>query len=347
MRIRRVVFGVVCLMVIALHGPLGILSGPADAVAQSTDTAGVYLQFVDGTATPYLEVVSTLRDDIDAGEWELLTDYEASVEADDCTFRAHVFGLSFEPYATAVLEHGPTAAFALPLRLAVFEDEAGVHIVSANPLSLNRTIVAEEGFDDRSMEAVDALRGLVSVSFADQVSQQQYGQMRDEGLIKKTMGVIAGGPFDSKIEKITSVKVGDNEDLESVAVRLYEALEAEAGTRKWKTRPTYLYNQSHLNAILIGITGDPIEARAFRIVGSGNNDARANLACPGVDHAAAFPFAILLTRNEDRIEVYMVDAMFRMKMYFEDAGKMKFAANMRMPGSIEDEVRDKIEESVY
>ena len=43
----------------------------------------------------------------------------------------------------------------------------------------------------------------------------------------------------------------------------------------------------------------------------------------------------------------MIDGMFRMKMYFEDAGKMKFAANMRMPGSIEDEIRDKVEESLY
>ena len=31
--------------------------------------------------------------------------------------------------------------------------------------------------------------------------------------------------------------------------------------------------------------------------------------------------------------------MYRMKMYFEDAGKMKCAASMRMPGSIEDEIR--------
>jgi hypothetical protein len=31
-----------------------------------------------------------------------------------------------------------------------------------------------------------------------------------------------------------------------------------------------------------------------------------------------------------------------MKMFFEDAGKMAFAKNMAMPGSIEDEIRDKI-----
>ena len=56
---------------------------------------------------------------------------------------------------------------------------------------------------------------------------------------------------------------------------------------------------------------------------------------------------MLLTRDGDVVTVLMVDSMFRMKMYFEDAGKMKFAANMRMPGSIEHEVRDKVEETLY
>ena len=51
--------------------------------------------------------------------------------------------------------------------------------------------------------------------------------------------------------------------------------------------------------------------------------------------------------EDDRIRIKLIDEMFRMKMYFEDAGKMKFAANMRMPGSIENEIRDKVEESLY
>jgi hypothetical protein len=39
------------------------------------------------------------------------------------------------------------------------------------------------------------------------------------------------------------------------------------------------------------------------------------------------------------IQVQAVDEMYRMKMFFEDAGKMAFAKNMGMPGSIEDELR--------
>jgi len=43
------------------------------------------------------------------------------------------------------------------------------------------------------------------------------------------------------------------------------------------------------------------------------------------------------------VKVYMVDVMYRMKMYFEDAGKWAFMKNMSMPGSIEEEVTEQIE----
>jgi hypothetical protein len=38
------------------------------------------------------------------------------------------------------------------------------------------------------------------------------------------------------------------------------------------------------------------------------------------------------------VHVRSVDAMYRMKMFFEDAGKWAFMKNMGMPGSIQDEI---------
>jgi hypothetical protein len=207
--------------------------------------------------------------------------------------------------------------------------------------------VAETGFETQSAAALTLLRGIVAGPFADHLIDKQYGQMRDKGLISKTMGIMAGGPFDGKIEKIESIKIEGDADLSSIAAELYAGLEDVAGDRKWQTRPIYLLDFADHNAVLIGITGAPIESRSFSIVGSGGDKSRKDFACAGIDHAAAYPFSVLLTRNGDKVDVLMVDSMFRMKMYFEDAGNMKFAANMRMPGSIENEVRDKIEESLY
>jgi hypothetical protein len=231
--------------------------------------------------------------------------------------------------------------------MLVYEDENGIHVSAIDPRSLNRTIVAETGFEAQSAEALNALRGIVAGPFADHLVDQPYGQMRDVGLISKTMGIMAGGPFDSKIEKVMSIKIKGDADLRSIAAELHAGLEAVAGDRKWQTRPIYLLDFADHNAILIGITGAPIESRAFSIVGSGSDDSRKDFACAGIDHAGSMPFSVLLTRDGDNVTVLMVDSMFRMKMYFEDAGKMKFAANMRMPGSIENEVRDKVEETLH
>jgi hypothetical protein len=166
-------------------------------------------------------------------------------------------------------------------------------------------------------------------------------------LIGKTMGIIAGGPFPDKVEEIANVGVGGPDGLAETAQRLYAGLEDLGGSRRWALRPVYQLDLSSHGVIVIGITGEPMEARAFGIVGSGGDDGRKDFACPGIDHAPAFPIELVLRADGDRVRIHIVDEMFRMKMYFEDAGKMKFAANMRMPGSIENEIRDKVEDSLF
>jgi|GEM_PF-1132931 len=319
---------------------------PAASAVSIGESFGVYVRLVAGLEDEFDDVLQTFRAGI-GEDWTLVADYEAGVNPDDCSYRAHVFILSSPEHAGAVLGHGPRAAFAVPVRVAVYQDEGGINIAAANPQSIDRTIVAESGFEDQSQEVVTALRKMVAQSFPGNLVDEQYGQMRDQGLIKKTMGMIAGGPFAGKIEKIASVKVEGNQDLAAVASRLYSGLEQVATERKWKIHPVYRLDMIDQNAVLIGLTGTPIEARAFHIVGSGGDHDRKDMACPGLDHAAAFPFEVLLTQEGDKINILMVDAMFRMKIYFEDAGKMKFAANMRMPGSIENEVRDKVEETLF
>ena len=89
-----------------------------------------------------------------------------------------------------------------------------------------------------------------------------------------------------------------------------------------------------------------MEARSYAIVGRGGDKSRSDFACPGIDHAAAYPIEIVFTEEAGSVEIHMVDAMFRMKMFFEDAGKLKFARNMGMPGSIADEINELIRASV-
>ena len=90
-----------------------------------------------------------------------------------------------------------------------------------------------------------------------------------------------------------------------------------------------------------------MEARSFSIVGRGSDKSRSDFACPGLDHAAAYPIEIVFSQEADSVRVLGVDAMFRMKRFFEDAGKLKFARNMGMPGSIEDEIRELLQAALF
>jgi len=51
-------------------------------------------------------------------------------------------------------------------------------------------------------------------------------------------------------------------------------------------------------------------------------------ACPGIDHPAAYPVEVVLTQEGDQVRVNVVGEMYRMRMFFEDEGKMKFPRNM-------------------
>jgi hypothetical protein len=50
----------------------------------------------------------------------------------------------------------------------------------------------------------------------------------------------------------------------------------------------------------------------------------------------------VVTRDGTAVKVRLVDTMYRMKMYFEDAGKWAFMKNMGMPGSVHDELAAQI-----
>jgi uncharacterized protein (DUF302 family) len=328
-------------------GQLALTAPERVAAVGSEEEHGVFVSLAEGLAGEFDDVVETLVSALETSGWELLASYEVGVDRDECSYRATVLAVNSPDYASSVLQMGTHAAFALPLRISVFQDENGTHVAAANPLSLNRTIVSEDGFLEQSSDVVAQMKSVAASAFPGNGSSRQYGQMRDRGRIARTMGLIAGGAFTDKIETVIRVRPENDEGLSEVAHRIYEGLGNVGGSWDWDIRPVFMLDMADEGAVVIGVTGEPMEAKAFQIVGSGNNSSREDLACPGIDHAAAFPIELVLVEEEGRFVVKIVDAMFRMKMYFEDAGKVKFAANMLMPGSIEDEIRDKVEESLY
>ncbi|MGD2070137.1 MAG: hypothetical protein PVI57_15795 [Gemmatimonadota bacterium] len=304
------------------------------------DDPRVYLRLAEGIPQPFDDVAETLEDALAHAGWTVLATMDCGVVEDRCDFRSRVVVAFRDAHRTRLLAYGNHAAFALPVRFVVYEDENGVGIGATNPMNLNRTIVDESTEPEDWADMAADIREVVAGAFPDHLAEDEYGQRRGDARIGRTFGIMAGGEFTGKFKEVVTRPAGGI-DASSVARRIFEELPTE-GDWEWQIRPVYVLDLPENDMALVGVTGRPMETRAAGIVKHGGIDEREGMACPGIDHAAAFPIEVSVAVVGEELQVRLVDVMFRMKMYFEDAGKMAFAKNMGMPGSIEDEIKDKI-----
>lgn len=321
----------------AATGLLAVACIGPSAGAQAQGAQRVYIALADSVPMTVPAAASAVVDALRAAGWEILANHALGVDR-SCSYGARVVVAHHPAHAAALLSRGTTAAFAVPVRLAVFEDEGGVHVAMVNPLSIERTIVAESGLEDSGRALMAEVARHVSTALRTPPVERPYGQARARGLIGKTMGVMAGGPFTGQVKVLTTSAAATNAAVKGVADPIWDRLRQPA-TGQWQLQGIYRLDLVDQGVVLLGVSGAPMEARAFRIVGAGADDARSSLTCPGVSHAAAFPLEVVVRREGTEAKVEVIDAMFRMKMYFEDAGRMKFARNMGMPGSIADELK--------
>jgi uncharacterized protein (DUF302 family) len=330
---------------LAIPGSLAARTG-APSVRDSDEDHRVYLLLAENVPGSFDQVVQRLVDQVDESGWEIVGRVDAGTDYDGCEYKAHVLILHSLDYAATVLQAGLRGAFAVPIRVAVFEDEGGIHVGATNPLSLNRTMVAEEGMQEEWLAVAEDLRALGAAAFPEAVSTAEYGQKRDKGRIGRTMGIMAGGPFDEKITEVVRMPRTDEFGLSQVAARLMDGMGAIPGDWEWQLAPVFAIDLQEQGFAVLGVAGAEVERRSFKIVGKGGDDRRKDYRWPGVNHAPAYPVEVVIAEEGEEIAVYVVNEMFRMKMYFENAGKMAFARNMGMPGSIEDELKDKIRASL-
>lgn len=260
-----------------------------------------------------------------------------------CGYRASVVVLFSPEFAgRLVAANRRTGPFAAADRVSVFEDERGVHVSILNPRSTLRTILMDDQGQAALIEAhLAALRALVSGAVRGAPAGEDYGEPREKGYIGKTMGVMAGGPFTDKVEDVASLPGGD---WRQAAARVKTGLERSGP--KWGLRLAYAIELPDAEAVVLGTTGAAMEAKSFSIVGAGADADRSGLKCPGLAHAAAYPIEVVVARDAGAVRVRVVDTMYRMKMFFEDAGKWAFMKNMGMPGSIHDEIAAQVRSAV-
>lgn len=314
----------------------GLFVAPSVAAAQ--DAQRVYVAVADSVPMSLSAASTAIAGALARQGWTVLADHAVGTDGTRCTFGAHVVVAQHPARVTALLANGAQAAFAVPVRIGVFEDERGVHVSLVNPLSVERTIVAESGLETSGRALVEEISGVVVAATHGRRVNRPFGQSRTRGLIGKTMGVMAGGAFPKQVGTITTAAGGTSADVRRVADDIWRRLQQPA-SGKWQLRGVYRLDLAEQGMVILGVSGAAMETKAFGIVGAGGDDARSKFSCPGLAYAAAFPLEVVIRRDGAQVRVEAIDAMYRMKMYFEDAGQMKFARNMMMPGSIADELK--------
>ncbi len=296
----------------------------------------VYQYVIESARGTFAEISAALENAATNQGWRVLAKVDAGVP-EECPYKARVFALVDDAYAQQLMEiNRKTAPFAVVDRINLFEDENGTHVSVVNPHSINRTVLMEdEKYEELSENHRQKLRSMITGAVVGTVSEKGYGEERKKGKIGKTMGVMAGGDF---VDKIQDEAVLPGDDWRGVADKVRAGL-SETG-KEWGMHLVYELALPEYQTVVFGTTGTPMDSKSFSIVKAGSDKSRKELACPGLAHAAAYPIEVVVAREDDGVKVRLVNVMFRMKMYFEDAGMWAFMKNMGMPGSIQDELKD-------
>lgn len=288
---------------------------------------GVYVKVVEKAKGSFDEVSNRVDSALKNAGWEILATYSPGVP-EGCKFRSRVIVFSSPAYAKSIMSKGVKAAFALPLRAGIYEDETGINVAVVNPASINRTIIHETKLDDLSLSTINPIVDVISKDVPGSVVKKQIGEIRAKGKV----GGMGGGEFLDKVEEVYVAPDDSDATFKKVSENVKSGI---LGNKKnWKL--IYTLDLSAYGALIFGVTETKMEGRAFKIAGEKRSSDTYKF--PGIDHSAAFPIEVIVYKDGGKVKVAALDGMYRMKVYFEDAGKWAFMKNMRMPGQIQDEI---------
>ena len=288
---------------------------------------GVYVKVVEKAKGSFDEVSNRVDSALKNAGWEILTTYTSGVP-EGCTFRSRVIVFNSPVYAKSILLNGVKAAFALPLRAGIYEDESGISVAVLNPSSINRTMIHEAKLDDLSLSTIQSIVDVISKNVPGSAVKKQIGEVRKKGRV----GGMGGGDFPDKIEEVYVAPDDSDATFKKVSENVRRGI--LENKKSWKL--LYTLDLSAQGAIIFGVTEAKMEGRAFRIAGEKRSSD--SYKFPGIDHNAAFPIEVIVYKDGGKVKVVLLDGMYRMKVYFEDAGNWAFMKNMGMPGQIQGEI---------
>ena len=149
---------------------------------------GVYVKVIERAKGSFDEVSSQVETALKSAGWEVLGAYNTGVP-EGCKFRSRVIVFSSPAYAKSIMSNGIKAAFSLPLRAGIYEDESGINVAVVNPASINRTIIHETKLNDFSLSSINSAINAIAKAVPGNIVKKQIGEVRSKGSVGG-MGVV-------------------------------------------------------------------------------------------------------------------------------------------------------------
>ncbi len=330
---------------------------------------GIYMRVVKNIKGDYTKVCASIKQSLQSAGFKILADHDITTpdkvkedRKDLCGYRGKLFVFTNDDYIKAITSFGNKYLSAGFLRVGIHETNEGIQIIIADPETIDR-IIFNDLNDDLYNKAVKKIvpfktkiiDAIHSLNLGSNVKEVREPKRSDEDIrdASKDMIMMVGDMTffedEDQFPEIYSQKKNVTvEGLEKLKQNIlaniknfspnqedkeYRWSENLKEDLKWKVI-SEVYSPDK-KAILLGLTRNQTEGVSFYIVG----DETKENSCPGLDHLTAYPIEVLLMIKGDKIVVNTPREMFRMDMYFWDAGMKAFMDHMSMP--------DILDESIY
>lgn len=335
---------------------------------------GIYLLAVSNIKGDINKVGEELKTKLKSAGYNILSysdvatpDIVRQKKEEQCGSQAKLFVLSQNDFTKLVTSKGNKYLVASFLRVAIYETPDGIQVNIADPETINRIVFNDLYENDKKNEynqivnktkefKANFLKVVHSISGGTKVEKPQEPIRDDEDLAESSrdmfmmVGKMTFFNDEDQFPQIYSVKNSEGKKgIEKLIGEMKNNLKNFKPTKddveyryvanpevlKWKII-SQVYSPDS-SACLLGLTRTQTEGLSFHIAGKSRESS--NNKCPGIDHATAYPVEVLIMQKENQLVVHTAREMFRMDMYFWDAGKMAFMNHMSMPSVLDESLR--------
>jgi hypothetical protein len=331
---------------------------------------GIYLKTHELIKKDISKVTTSVVDLLKENSYEILfngklttPDYVKKEKEELCGFKANLIVFSSEKYRDILTLFGNKYLIGGFLRVGIYENENGVNIIIIDPETIARIIFNDLYENDKEKEynkivtkmtefKNNLITLLHTLNMGKKVTTVMEPIRDDDDLAESSKDMfMMVGPMtffndEEQFPEIYSSQKSISEVQTFFESNIKKFIPTDEDKEyRWSPNPEKdlhwkIISKTSSNdgkALLLGITRPRTEGVSFHIAGVSREN-KTN-RCPGIDHATAYPIEILIIKDNGITKVYTQREMFRMDMYFWDAGMSAFMNHMSMPGILDESIK--------